>query len=138
MEWFQYIRKILTVICLTSISAYLCAKDNDKDYKYVQDNRILNDKQYYYWEKGGCVFLQILMPDNGQPVFESLIRIESPDNESYNLVMYSSVQSGLELFWIHNSDIERRIIITEKEQIPDTLSLSLSFTFPADSVQLNT
>lgn len=137
MEWFQYIRKILTVICLTSISAYLCAKDNDKDYKYVQDNRILNDKQYYYWEKGGCVFLQIVMPENGQSVFESLIRIESPNNESYNLVMYSSIQSGLELFWIHNSDIERRIIITEKEQIPDTLSLSLSFIFPADSVQLN-
>lgn len=99
--------------------------DNQAD-RYIRDDRIISNKEYVYWDKGGRIGIDVTMLADSSRIFESLMRLETADGLSYNLVMSVDGCDRVGFLWIHGSDAELFSpgMIVARD---DTLSMMLSF-----------
>lgn len=133
MDFLRFIAVLLVAMAgiMPAVATPAALAENKE---FLRDDRIFSDKDYYYWDKGGKVEMDISLPDSRLRIFESLLKLESIDGEKFNLVLLAYPESLPEFLWIHQSEVER--LVPNSNPLTDTLTLVFTFHGSKVSLQL--
>lgn len=127
-----------TVIVILLLAAVLTASAvGQNGTRFVQADHMLNGREFHYLDRGVIINLKAVIPDTDSlrrgDLRQSLLRIESAENERFNLIYQRSSQGDGHLLWISNAELEQIAVGGGG----DTLNVTLKMVFPDDSLLLS-
>ena len=128
---------VIIIVTIFFNANFLWAETVDKD--VLPTSNILNSGQFVYLNQGGELVFQYSSNLKKFSLFESLLKIESVDKEKYNLFFSSTPDSGTDLLWVFDSEVEKRKVwsAADLQLMSDTVQLSFVVRFSSDSVTVS-
>lgn len=118
---------IAALACLATASAAL-----PEGLERLPADELLEGGRFRHINRGIDISLRVAAADS---LFGSLLRIETDDKGSCNLILSRSAPEHAELLWIEGS-LAERIPLTGPESCADTLDIRFTLCFPADSIRI--